>query len=417
MSELPVIVIGAGAAGLGAAEKLQTSGVNYLVLEARDRVGGRVHTLEGEQADYELGAAWFHDIPQNPFAEIAKSNNFEFVFDDTKTEFFDTKGRIAPAAFTEYAHKFNIYRSDLSSKVSMQQAANLFLEKLKGDAKRAATAAVYANALPAGVKLEQIGTKFALPDLRKESRDAAVQNYSKFLTTILAKDVDFSRVKLNCQVTRVVDLGNQVEITTEQGEKILGKSVIVTLPLGVLKHKDVEFEPHLNPAIETAIAESTVARIEKVYFTFERPFWDAEVYKFVVSDDEAQALVWNWSAAHPNAKKATIAVLVTGELAASIEHNKNNVFSLLKPILHTIAKGPVTEPLETLWSNWYGDKYSCGSFSSLTNPKNKRALIEPFIAGEPSHRVYFAGEHASLESPGLVQGAWLSGQRAADQAR
>lgn len=416
MSELPVIIIGAGAAGLSAAQKLQTSGVDYIVLEARDRVGGRVYTLEGQQAGYELGAAWFHQIPHNRLVEIAEENNFDVVFDDTKTEYFDQKSRIETAAFLEYCKKFDAYRRELRDDVSLQQAANAFIAEFKGDDKRVARTVAYSYCLQAGAHLTQIGAQFNLLDEDVECRDAAVQDYTKFLTTILAKDVDMSRVKLDCQVTRIVDLESSIEVTTEQGEKIEGRAVVVTLPLGVLKHQSVSFEPPLNEKIQQAINESTVARVEKVYFTFDKPFWDPEVFKFVVADDEIQALVWNWSAAHPKSgKKATIAVLVTGDLAAGVEHGKNDVFGVLKPVLHAIAKHPVPEPLETLWSSWYSDKYSRGSFTSLTSRFSKEELIEPFIEGETKHKIFFAGEHTSLEAPGLVQGAWLSGQRAADQ--
>src|SRR5258708_39030588 len=82
MSSLPssvdVAIIGAGAAGLGAAHALKNSGLSTIVLEARDRVGGRAHTiLAAPGITFDLGCGWLHSADQNTFAEIAEQLNFE----------------------------------------------------------------------------------------------------------------------------------------------------------------------------------------------------------------------------------------------------------------------------------------------------------------------------------------------------
>lgn len=416
---LPVIIVGAGAAGLSAAQQLQTHGVEYVVLEARDRVGGRVHTLEGKQAGYELGAAWFHEVPDNKLVSLAEDNEFDFVFDDQNTVAYDSESKLDQAALPAFADKFDAFRESRPADDTLEQVASAFVADQKGDDKRLAKAVAYRLALKSGVHLSQLGAHWGLPRSDRVSRDAAVQDFQKFLTTVLAKDVDPSRIRLNTEVTAITYIsGSSVVVTTEQGEKIEGRSVIITLPLGVLKQHTIAFEPALNPKLQGAIQNASIARIEKVYLTFEQPFWDTDVFKFVVADDQVQALVWNWSAAHPRSpNRHTIAVLVTGELAAVIEKDRHDIFSAVKPVLRAISKTKVPEPIETLWSNWYFDKYSRGSFSSLTARHSKEELIEPFVAGEGKHGFYFAGEHATLEGTGFVHGAWLSGQRAADQAK
>ena len=77
-SEVDVAIIGAGAAGLGAAHALENSGLSVIVLEARDRVGGRGHTIQAApDITFDLGCGWLHSADENSFVPIAERLNFE----------------------------------------------------------------------------------------------------------------------------------------------------------------------------------------------------------------------------------------------------------------------------------------------------------------------------------------------------
>ena len=77
-SSVDVAIIGAGAAGLGAANALKNSGLSVLVLEARDRVGGRAHTIMASpDVTFDLGCGWLHSADENSFVTIAEQLNFE----------------------------------------------------------------------------------------------------------------------------------------------------------------------------------------------------------------------------------------------------------------------------------------------------------------------------------------------------
>src|SRR5579863_6904080 len=77
-SEIDVAIIGAGAAGLGAARALENSGLSTMVLEARDRVGGRGHTIMASpDVTFDVGCGWLHSADRNSFVQIAEQLNFE----------------------------------------------------------------------------------------------------------------------------------------------------------------------------------------------------------------------------------------------------------------------------------------------------------------------------------------------------
>src|SRR5262249_55995256 len=77
-SSVDVAIIGAGAAGLGAAHALKNSGLSFIVLEARNRVGGRGHTImAAPDVVFDVGCGWLHSADKNSFVGIAAELNFE----------------------------------------------------------------------------------------------------------------------------------------------------------------------------------------------------------------------------------------------------------------------------------------------------------------------------------------------------
>ena len=130
-SSVDVAIIGAGAAGLGAARALENSGLSVIVLEARMRVGGRGHTImAAPDIAFDLGCGWLHSADQNSFVKIAEQLNFEI--DKTRPPWreqsfdagFPPKER---ADFIEAIDEF-YDRAEQAAKSSRDSAASAWLE-------------------------------------------------------------------------------------------------------------------------------------------------------------------------------------------------------------------------------------------------------------------------------------------------
>src|SRR4051795_11975489 len=78
-SSVDIAIIGAGAAGLGAAHALKNSGLGVILLEARDRIGGRAWTIQPAPGiTFDVGCGWLHSADKNAFVDVARQLNFEF---------------------------------------------------------------------------------------------------------------------------------------------------------------------------------------------------------------------------------------------------------------------------------------------------------------------------------------------------
>src|SRR5258708_1357798 len=134
-SNVDVALIGAGAAGLGAANALKDSGLSFIVLEARDRVGGRAHTIMASpEVTFDVGCGWLHSADENSFVPIAERLNFEI--DKTRPPWgeqaFDKGFPVSER--TDFIRALDAFhdRAEQAAKRAWQNgrdsAANLYLE-------------------------------------------------------------------------------------------------------------------------------------------------------------------------------------------------------------------------------------------------------------------------------------------------
>ena len=111
-----VVVVGAGAAGIGAARRLVGSPLSVLVLEAKDRAGGRAHTLTGRSGTgIDLGCGWLHSADQNPWVALAEAEGFEIDRSRPSWERRLTGVNLSEAQAREFGRAFEAFEAKLEA--------------------------------------------------------------------------------------------------------------------------------------------------------------------------------------------------------------------------------------------------------------------------------------------------------------
>lgn len=422
ITDADVIVVGAGAAGLAAAERLRTSGQRVLLLEARDRIGGRVWTsraLPGLALD--LGASWIHGVKGNPLSELARR-------------------AAAPTARTDYDSLWR-YDADGSELTDRQDAAleRRFaallarVERARQSARPDATlASGFDTALAADppdpreqrllayMQVSAIEHEYAADtaELSLQHWDAGEelaggdvlfpQGYDQVLAP-LARGLD---IRLGQVVERVVLGQAGVTVHTGQG-RFSAPRVLITLPLGVLKHGAVTFDPPLPAAKQRAVERLGVGLLNKLYLRFPSAFWPAEPHLLGYAAEQRGAWA-EWL----NLRAPTGQPVLLGFNAASYARrlearNDTETVAEAMAVLRRIFGQRAPDPSAWLVTRWASDPFARGSYSFLAagaSPNDYDALAEP-VRG----RLFFAGEATARDFAATVHGALLSGQRAAQQ--
>lgn len=234
-----VIIVGAGAAGLAAARKLADNGVSVTVVEARDRLGGRVWTDTSWGQALDLGASWIHGVSGNPITSLAATIG-------------------APTVKTNYSSC--IVRDAVGAIVRSDEYPDHYVEVTSTEHEFAADV----DSLSAAATDE--GDAF-------DGGDAIFPNgYIEVLESL----VDGYNIKLETIVERV-DMGKDDVRVTAGDTSYTADAVLITVPLGVLKSEAIQFNPPLDPVKQSAIDRLGMGLLNKVYLKFDKVFWDKDV--------------------------------------------------------------------------------------------------------------------------------------------
>jgi monoamine oxidase len=394
-------------AGLAAARHLADAGVDVTVLEARDRIGGRMWTDSSLGVPIDLGAAWIHGTKGNPLVALADQAGAATVETDwDNIVVFDARGEIdadavdrAAQAWEQAQHDLADLTDEAAPDASVQSAlarVTDLSDPLIAWSVAADISAEYA-ADPDELSLKWFGSEgqFAGPDLiLPQGYDQLVRHLAEGLT-----------IRRGTAVTHIADDGGGVRLETSRGV-VSADRVIVTVPLGVLKAGGLTFDPPLSEAKRAAIARLGFGVLDKVVLAFDEPFWpqSADALGLVGAQQPVPVLVSGLSF-----DAGAVLVGLRGGSAArrgetlSDQQNADD--------LRTALRAPA--PTGRLVTRWAADPYARGSYSFLavgSSPDDQEALAEP-----ASHRVLFAGEATQPEHFATVHGAYLSGVREAQR--
>ena len=394
-----VVVIGAGFAGLAAADALRGGGAEVSVLEARDRVGGRVWSVPfGEGAVVERGAEFI--LPGYDSMEaLAARFGIPLVLKGTPY------GRRIPVG------------EEAVTQAELEQA----FERIGRDGGAGgASAAEAIDALGLEPRLARlIRTRVAISnghpaeDLEASVLEEGASTFGDFdnhtleggnmrLADALAAELG-AAVRLSSPVRRVRWSGGGATVYTDAGE-LEADAVVVAIPTAPLA--EIEFDPPLEGATAEALRAVTYGQNSKLFLRLRSPAPPSAIMSVA-------GHFWSYTQLGPDGEPAPFLVGYTGTAAAiealgGAEATERWAAALLA-LRTDLDLDP--DPGAAMLSSWHDDPWVRGSYSarSLSSPLRDEDLTRPI---GPLH---FAGEHTAGDWHGLMEGALRSGQRAAAQ--
>jgi monoamine oxidase len=411
-----VLVVGAGLAGLRAHALLRTKGLSSIVLEARDRVGGRVLTRRVGGAAIELGATALHDVAGDPLLARAREGQLRLEALGARTRVFSVPGEERSlSSHEERVERLFDLLALARTKSDPSHPVRDALESIIGRTRRDRDRVGIEQALATEIELLHAAdaTELALGALDEgESGERARLRVVGGLDQLVAQLAGGADVRLG-HVVQAVRLGKDgVEVSTSQGS-FQGRAVIVTLPIGVLKARVVRFEPALPDEVQGAIDRLGMGGLTKVVARFPRRFWPRDVDRLARTPALDERGQWALAEDVSTPEAAWLSFMNAGRFARELERLPEPV---LAERVHTTVRemfgADAPAPLEVVKSTWNNDPYARGALSFLAagaTLEDRTELSRP-IEG----RLVLAGEATSVEAPATLHGAYLSAQQAVD---
>ncbi|MGA4543026.1 flavin monoamine oxidase family protein [Uniformispora flossi] len=424
---LDTIVVGAGISGITAARLLHDAGRRVVVLEARDRIGGRMWTDREAGFSVDRGASWIHGINGNPLAHLVDALGIETR--EFTVGSFQAGGR--PIA------DYDASRQRLDDEATRQWIADVAAadEALLRTAAAAAPGESYATATDRTLTEtgweaerverlrafyrhrteEQCGAEIEQVDAHGLDEDAIDGDEVIFpggydvVPRTLAQGLD---VRLETAVTAVTRTGDGVRVETADAS-FEARHVIVTVPLGVLKAGAITFTPALPEAVAGPIARLGMGVFNKVFLQFPERFWPDGVY--AIRQHGRPGVPWHsWYDVSAVSGTPMLLTFAGGAWAREIEQKTDDeIVASVVGSLRGIYGDAVPEPTAHWITRWGSDPLALGSYSYIAAGSSHR---DHDALGEPVDGVlHFAGEATWGTSPATVDGAFQSGHRVAER--
>jgi hypothetical protein len=426
------VILGAGAAGLAAAIELARAGVATTILEARDRVGGRMFTQWDTNTNtaVELGAEFIHGLPGEIW-ECLKAQRVSVR--EVEGEFWSVENQqLFPAQFFSEVESIFDEMDDKGPDESFLHFLNRRFppsarnRRLEAAIERARNyVSGFHAADPDLVSVHWLVRSRRADEEIEGNRAFRMENGYRTLVEILSGQAAAAGVSIQFH-----SVAEQIEwlrgrammrLRTPFGPaSIEARSVLVSVPLGVLKAGGIRFSPALPPAKRKALDGLMMGKAIRVTLSFRERFWEKlgpssstlETMSFLFSEDDYFPTWWTQM---PNKvplltgwSPAECAERVSGKSAAFTVHRSLKTLSrLLRVSLGELE----TLLVDAYVHDWQSDPFSRGAYSY---PRAGQDLAQQELAAPVEDTLFFAGEAVDISGHnGTVHGAMRSGRRAA----
>lgn len=407
VSDTAVVIVGAGAAGLAAAQTFRAAGIPFRLIEIRDRVGGRAFT----DTDYfgvpvDIGCSELHHARLNPWMAYARQNGFAVapLPDDDENAIFDGDRRLDEREKRDLARAFARHQRLLARSCGAARDMSVAeaVASLDGDP-WSPSIRLWLGPITSGVDLEDWS-------VREWCGGASGENWyaPAGFGRLVAHSGRALPVTLNTRVSEIRWSGKGVTVITNNGE-LTAKAVVVTVPVAVLQEDFIRFRPSLPARLTRALDGMVIANYIRVLLQFDRDIFGQEDGSWIASRTAGRDGFSFW--VNPGGHGVTHAI-AGGRFAVDLELSGADeavdaALGVLRALLGEQAGDAFVDGTASVW---HQDPFARGAWAQAKpgHAASRRELIKP-LAG----RVYFAGEANHDRLWATAGGATLVGRAVA----
>jgi len=447
-----IVVIGAGISGLSCAHHLIKNGVkNVKVLDAKNRIGGRIHTVRpDDKFFFEQGAQWIHGADGNSIKKMADENEISSVLENERTEvYFEAEGKLDSNSdrykrLIKAEETFNNILKNAEEGKGVDECGQDVLSYLKKAWKdkyleiyNQSTTKLFdvlvnlQNVIEGCDNLDTVDLASYSQYVYCTGGNLSVTSGLDQMLYKLKENIPDDKIFLKRMVCNVNwscnEYHNKVvvkafNIETKKDEFYLADYVVCTTPLGFLKaNHHTFFTPHLpNHKIE-AIEKLGFGSVTKVIMRFEENLWNkCPITMHLLRNKPGK--FGNYSATvtkcHTN-HEVFMMLWLSGEDAVNVERINENKLKeeLVEDLRKFIPQLPTPTYIHV--SRWKSDPYTRGAYTYIqvgSNPQHLNYMSQPLFVdsspyGPSKEKVLFAGEATHPNFYSTIHGAFDSGKR------
>ncbi|XP_026409866.1 polyamine oxidase-like [Papaver somniferum] len=398
-----VIVVGAGMSGIFAAKTLPDAAIkNILILEATNRVGGRIKKTNFAGSSVELGANWVEGVKGdqvNPIWTMVNKiglktyySDFDHLANHTYKQIYGLvyEESVAQQAY-DSADELSTFSQNLSVSLSRRKQTDMSILASQQ------------------LKNHDFGEDYYFVADSRGYESVVHYVANQFLTTDKAGDITDPRLVLNKAVTKIQYSKSGVVVKTEDGSVYKAKYVMVSASIGVLQTNLIDFVPDLPAWKLLAIYQFDMSIYTKIFLNFPYKFWPTGNHtEFFIHANEKRGYYTVWQQLENEYPGANcLLVTVTDDESRRVEQQPDSeTLAEIMDVLRNMFGKNIPDATDILVPKWWSDRFYKGTFSNWPIGVDQHEYDQ---IRAPVGRVYFTGEHTSEHYTGYVHGAYLAG--------